>query len=186
MGAADGAAGGRLSAVRIRPATAADAAAIAAIYAYYVDETAITFEEVAPDAAEMAARIARVTAGHPWLVAEEEAGDGAILGYAYGAPMHARAAYRWSVETTVYLAADRRGRGIGRALYADLLDRLARAGFVTAVALITLPGEASVALHRRFGFVHTGVQTGIGFKHGRWRDVAYMQRDLAPRPDQPR
>lgn len=119
---------------------------------------------------------------HPWLVAEEE---GRLLGFANASPFRARAAYRWAVETGIYLADGARGRGIGRRLLEDLLDLLTAQGFVTAVAGIALPNPASVALHEKLGFVATGTYDRTGFKHGHWIDVGHWQRDLAPRVTAP-
>ena len=166
----------------VRPARPGDADAIAAIYAPYVDETAITFELDAPDGAAMAARIAAISPRFPYLVAER---DGAILGYAYADLFRTRAAYRWALETTVYVDRRRPREGIGRALYADLLAALTRSGFVTALGVIALPNRPSVALHEAMGFVHTGTETGVGFKFGQWHDVGVWQRDLAPRSATP-
>jgi L-amino acid N-acyltransferase YncA len=168
--------------VIIRPVRLADAAAIAAIYAPYVTDTVITFELHTPDEAEMRARISAVTAAHPWLVAEE---DGRVVGYAYGAPYRARAAYRWVAEVGIYLAMETRGRGIGRGLYTALLEALTGAGYVAAMGVMTEPNAPSTLLHERLGFRNVGTQPGIGYKHGRWYDVTFWQRDLAPRPDEP-
>lgn len=167
----------------IRAVDPADAAAIATIYAPYVIDTVITFEEEAPDAAEIAARIERLTPTHPWLVAER---DGMLLGYAYGYPYRARPAYRWVAELGIYVAQHACGTGIGTPLYEALLSALAGSGYVSAIGTLTLPNPASEALHARLGFRNTGVQTGIGFKHGRWLDVAFWQRDLGARPAVPR
>jgi phosphinothricin acetyltransferase len=168
--------------VIVRPVRLEDAAAIAAIYAPYVADTVITFEVDVPDAAEMAARIARYTPTHPWLVAER---DGVVIGYAYGSPYRTRAAYRWVCESGIYLAADTRGGGIGTALYAALIDALTDAGYVAVLGVMTLPNPASEALHAKLGFRDMGTQPGIGFKHGAWHDVGFWQRDLAPRSDTP-
>ena len=162
--------------VAVRLANTSDAAAIAAIYRPYVEQSHFTFEESAPDAAEIAGRMANPL--HPWLVAEL---DGRLLGYASTSAMRDRAAYRWSVETGIYLAREAQGRGIGRQLLAAHLDLLQRHGFVTAIAGIALPNEASVALHEKLGFALLGVERGVGFKLGRWLDVGRWQRDLAPR-----
>lgn len=155
-----------------------DAEAIAAIYAPYVRDTAITFELDAPDAAAMRGRIASVSARFPWIVAER---GGAVLGYAYADRYRTRAAYRWATETTVYVDQRHPREGIGRALYGALLDRCAGAGFVTALGVIALPNPASVALHEAIGFVHVGTQRGVGYKFAGWHDVGLWQRDLAPR-----
>jgi phosphinothricin acetyltransferase len=152
-----------------------DAAACAEIYAPYVLHTAISFEYVPPTAAEFAARIERITRSYPWLVADL---DGRTVGYAYGSRHHERAAYRWSADVAVYLAGDAKRRGVGRALYETLLDLLARQGVQVACAGIGLPNDASVALHESVGFVPVGVYRRIGFKHGRWHDVGWWQREL--------
>jgi phosphinothricin acetyltransferase len=166
----------------LRTATAADAEACAAIYAPYVADTAITFETGPPSAAEMAQRITEANRSHAWIVAEDE---GRIVGYAYGGPFKSRAAYRWSCEVSVYLEVGRRRTGTGRALYEDLLTRLADRGFHMAVAGMTLPNDASVGLHRAMGFEPVGTYRRIGFKHGAWHDVAWVQRALADGQDPP-
>ena len=167
----------------IRGATPADAAAIAAIYAPYVAETTITFEDEPPDAAEIAARMARLMPTHPWLVAIR---DDAVVGYAYAYPYRARAAYRWVAETGIYVDRAACGTGVGTPLYEALLQALTDAGYVAAIGALALPNPASEALHARLGFRAAGVQTGIGFKHGRWIDVGFWQRDLAKRSAEPR
>lgn len=170
-------------AVLIRRARADDASAIAGIYGPYVAATRISFEEAAPDADEMAARMQSPL--HPWLVADE---DGQVLGYASSSPYHRRPAYRWTVETSVYVAQQAHGRGLGRALLSALIDLLTEQGFVTAIAAIALPNPVSVALHERLGFVPAGTYRGVGFKLEQWTDVSLWQRDLAPRngaPEEP-
>lgn len=166
----------------IRPVTIDDAGAIAAIYRPYVTDTVITFELDPPDGDEMRSRIERITPTHPWLVAEV---DGAVLGYAYGSTYRTRAAYRWVAETGIYMAEAACGRGIGMPLYKALLDELARRGFVAAMGVMTAGNPASTALHQRLGFVDTGTQPGIGYKHGNWHDVVFWQKDLAPRKAEP-
>ncbi len=157
-----------------------DAAACAAIYAPSVEDAVTSFEERAPDAAEMAARIARVSETHAWLVAEE---GGEVVGYAYACPFQDRPAYRWSAGVSVYVAAERAGQGIGRALYEELFARLRHQGFQVACAGITLPNEASVGLHERLGFLAVGVNRRVGWKRGAWRDVGWWQLELAPATD---
>jgi len=158
----------------------ADAAAIAAIYAPYVEDTRISFEEIAPGAAEIAMRMSNPL--YPWLVAEQE---GRIVGFANSSAFRARRAYRWSVEVGIYVAPDAKRGGIGRALFEHLLDLLTAQGFVTAIGAIALPNEASVGFHEALGFVHTGMYRQVGFKLGEWADVGLWQRDLAPRLDSP-
>ena len=162
----------------VRDATADDGAACAAIYAPYVTGTAISFEEVPPTAAEMARRIAAAQERHAWLVLEDD--DGAVTGYAYAGPYKERVAYRWSCEVSVYVATGRGRSGAGRRLYGALLDRLAARGFRTAVAGMTRPNEPSEAFHRAMGFEPVGTWRRIGWKHGRWRDVTWVQRSLGP------
>jgi phosphinothricin acetyltransferase len=161
--------------MKVRDANEDDADACAAIYAPYVTDTAITFEYEPPSAAEMARRIAAAQRAHAWLVLED---DGRVVGYAYGGPYKERAAYRWSSEVSVYLETGRRRSGSGRLLYAALFERLAERGFHTLVAGMTLPNDASEGLHRAMGFEPIGIFRRVGWKHGRWRDVAWAQRSL--------
>jgi phosphinothricin acetyltransferase len=161
----------------VRDASADDAASCAAIYAPYVRDTTITFEEVVPTVDQMAARIDRANDRWAWLVAEEE---GQALGYAYAGSFKERSAFRWSCETSVYLAPDARGKGLGRLLYTELLDRMVERGYRIAVAAITQPNGPSMALHRSFGFEQVALLPSIGWKHGAWWDVAWLQRPLGP------
>lgn len=156
----------------IRDATTEDAAACAALYAPYVTDTAISFETEPPGTAEMARRIA---GAHAWLVHEDH---GHVAGYAYATRFAERAAYRWSCETSIYLEQGRRRTGAGRALYEALFERLWARGFCRAFAGMTLPNDASAGLHRALGFEPAGVYRRVGWKHGAWRDVAWVQKDL--------
>ena len=157
----------------IRQAIAADAEAIARIYEHYVDKSCITFEERAVSAAEIAARMAEVFArGYPWLVVEQHAG---VVGYAYADTWKTRDAYRFCVESTIYLAPGLTGRGLGGMLYRTLLDQLRPLGLHVAIAVIALPNEASVALHEKLGFRKVGHFSEVGFKFGKWIDVGYWQ-----------
>lgn len=162
--------------MRIRAATETDAADCAAIYAPYVDDTAITFELTPPDAAEFRNRITSAQQQHAWLVADL---DDRVVGYAYGDAYKSRAAYRWACEVSVYLESGLRRTGLGRSLYTALFERLVERGYRTAVAGMTLPNPASEGLHQALGFVPAGIYRDIGWKHGRWHDVAWMQRPLA-------
>lgn len=164
----------------VRDATPADAERCREIYAPYVESTAITFEESAPDTAEMERRIADAQIGHAWLVLEEAQPDGTrrILGYAYAGPFARRAAYRWAAEVSVYLEQGSSRRGGGRALYAALLPRLAERGFRVAMACMTLPNDASVGLHEALGFEQVGTYPDIGWKLGAWHSVGWMQLRL--------
>ncbi|MGQ0559597.1 MAG: GNAT family N-acetyltransferase [Sphingosinicella sp.] len=173
--------------MKIRLAGADDAAAIAAIYAPYVTDTVISFELKPPDEAAMRGRILEGGALYPWLVPCSE-GD-APIGYASASAFRSRPAYRFTVETSVYLAPDVAGRGVGRALYSELLALLARQGFAQAIGAITLPNQASVRLHESLGFVAAGIYRDVGYKLGRWHSVGLWQRPLAPlaeRPQEPR
>ena len=167
----------------IRPVSPDDAPAIAAIYAPYVNDTVVSFEETPPSADEMRARIAQTVATHPWIVGEE---DGAMVGYAYARPYHPRPAYRWTCETSIYLDRGRRRHGVGRRLYEALLAILVERRFTSAMALISVPNDESTGFHEALGFRAVGRSAGVGFKHGAWQDVAYYQRDLAPRTVPPR
>lgn len=161
--------------MEIRIATTDDAAAVAAIYDPVVASTAISFELDPPGPAVMAARIAAVQPAYPWLVLT---GDDGVLGYAYARQYQSRAAYAWSVETSVYVGEAHRGAGTGRALYRSLLAVLAAQGYRQAIGGIALPNPASRRLHEAVGFLLTGVQHAIGWKFGTWHDVAWMQCEL--------
>jgi L-amino acid N-acyltransferase YncA len=163
---------------RIRPADPErDAAACAAIYAPHVEGSPTSFEEEVPGEEETARRIERLSATHAWLVAEV---DGAVTGFAYGAPHRTRPAYRWAADVSVYVDESRRGSGVGRALYEELFAHLRRRRYQVACAGITLPNAASVRLHESLGFKPVGVYRRIGWKAGSWRDVGWWQLDLAP------
>jgi phosphinothricin acetyltransferase len=169
----------------IRLATEADAPAVAAIYAPFCESTPVSFEEVAPTPAEMARRIRTITERLPWLVLE----DGVVAGYAYAGAHRERAAYRWSVDVTVYVGADHRRRGVGRALYGALLPMLRHLGYFKAYAGITLPNPGSVGLHEAVGFESVGTYRGVGHKYDAWHDVRWYQLALQPEqvgPPEPR
>ena len=156
----------------IRPATEHDAAACATVYAPYVTDTVISFETEPPGTGEMAHRI---THAHAWFVLEDA---GHVAGFAYAHPFAARAAYRWSCETSIYLEPGRRRTGAGRALYETLFTELRQRGYRRAFAGMTLPNEASAALHHAVGFEPAGIYRRVGWKHGAWHDVAWVQKDL--------
>ena len=168
--------GGRFITERIRPATRADAAGVAAIYDPQVAHGTASFETEPPGAQEMARRIGRcLEMGWPWLVAEGE--DGTVLGYAYLSQFRDRAAYAHSAETSVYVAEGAQGRGLGLRLMEALMAHGATAGFRQYVAVIGDSGNAaSIALHRALGFRHVGTLTNVGAKFGRLLDVVYMQK----------
>ena len=162
-------------AATIRLACADDAAQVQAIYAPVVRDTAISFEVDPPDVSEMGRRIRGTLTRLPWLVCER---DGEVLGFAYAARHRERAAYRWSVDVSVYVDQQARRAGVGRGLYVSLLALLARQHFAAAHAGITLPNTASVGLHQALGFVPVGVYRAVGFKLGAWWDVGWWQRRL--------
>jgi L-amino acid N-acyltransferase YncA len=160
----------------LRDATPDDADAIVAIYNHFVNNTTISFEEAPVAAADMRQRIADVMdAGLPWLVAEV---DGRVAGYAYATKWRARAAYRFAVESSVYLALDSAGKGLGAALYARLLARLREGGAHVVIGGIALPNAASVALHEKMGYAKVAHFAEVGRKFDRWIDVGYWQLTL--------
>ena len=165
----------------IRPATAADAACIAAIYNHYIATTTISFEEEPVTAADMAQRIADVGASRlPWLVMFD--GD-KLIGYAYATKWRVRAAYRFAVESSVYLDPEHAGKGAGTMLYEALLAELRGRGLHVAIGGIAQPNEASVRLHERLGFRKVAHFSEVGMKFGRWIDVGYWQLKLADSND---
>jgi L-amino acid N-acyltransferase YncA len=163
--------------VVIGPATPADLAGVAGIFAHYVTGSLVTFEETPPAVADWHGRLDDLAGLNlPFLVAR--AGQ-QVAGYAYAGPWRRQPAYRHTVEDSVYLAPGRTGQGLGRALLGPLLARCADAGVRQVVAVIADAGsDASVALHRSFGFVDAGRLTGVGHKRGAWIDTLLMQRDL--------
>jgi L-amino acid N-acyltransferase YncA len=156
----------------VRAATAADAAAIAGIYDHYVRYSVVTFEEAPVTAEQMAERMDAVIPRLPWLVGEAA---GRIAGYAYAAPWKLRSAYRFTVETTIYLDTGSTGRGHGGTLYRALLQALRADGLHSAIGIIALPNPASVALHERLGFRQVGQLRDVGRKFDAWIDVGYWQ-----------
>ncbi|SFW33081.1 GNAT family N-acetyltransferase [Luteibacter sp. UNCMF366Tsu5.1] len=160
----------------IRVATVSDAAACHAIYAPVVGTSAITFETAPPGDDAMVERIRARLANHPWLVWEEQ---GIVLAYAYAGRFRERAAYDWVAETSIYVHENARRRGIARRLYGALLDTMAMQGINQAVGVITLPGDASVAMHEAMGFAPAGVWPKAGYKLGQWWDVGVWSRFLS-------
>jgi L-amino acid N-acyltransferase YncA len=164
----------------IRTAVPADLEQVAAIYAHYVTTSVATFEEVPPTPTDWRLRLDDLSGRKlPFLVAEAGTADGAVSGYAYASPWRPKPAYRYTVEDTVYVSPAHTGRGLGSALLGALLAGCADAGARQVIAVIADTGsDASVALHRRFGFAHAGRLLGVGRKHGRWIDTVLMQREL--------
>ena len=170
--------------MRIRPADRADAPAIAAIYAHWVERTVVTFDVEAPSVTEWERRLADAAEHrHPVLVGCEDGENGAVVGYAAVSAWKPKPAYRWSVENSVYLAPSAVGGGRGRALLERLITATRDAGFRQIVALVADAGSpASLVLHRSLGFVTVGRMRRIGHKHDRWIDVDVLQLDLTPGP----
>ncbi|HXV14466.1 MAG TPA: GNAT family N-acetyltransferase [Candidatus Krumholzibacteria bacterium] len=166
----------------LRLATPADATGCLDIYRPFVESSHTTFETEVPSPDEFARRIEVTLTQRPWVVAEE---DGRILGYAYASPIKDRLAYQWSAEVAIYVAADARRRGLGRALYEALFRCLAGLGYVNAIGIIALPNDASIALHESLGFQKIAHLKEIGFKRGAWHDSGWWQKRLAPLPARP-
>ena len=166
----------------IRSSRDADLPAITAIYGYHVLHGVASFEEVPPDAAEIARRRGEIVKrGLPYLVAER---DGHLIGYCYAGPFRPRVAYRFTVEDSVYVEAGEIGRGLGRALLEQVIARCSELGYRQMVAVIGGRETAgSIRLHEKLGFTHIGVLPSVGFKFGRWVDIIMMQRELGPGSD---
>lgn len=163
--------------LEIRDCTAADITAVTGVYAHHVLHGLATFEETPPDEAEMLSRFQSVKErGLPYLVALN---GGAIVGYAYAAPYRLRSAYRYALEDSIYISADFQGRGVGKALLSELIQRCEAWGGRQMIAIIgDSANRASIALHERLGFEHAGLFKSVGFKFGRWVDSVLMQRPL--------
>ena len=161
--------------MEIRLAKPSDARSLLDIYAPYVENTAITFEYEVPTIEDFAIRIEKTLEKYPYLVAEE---DGVVLGYAYASTYYARAAYDWAVELSVYVSQDARGQGVGSKLYDALEDLLDQMGYVHFLACISLPNEASLALHRKRGYQQVAHFSKIGYKFERWHDIVWLQKSL--------
>ena len=156
----------------IRPALPDDAPQICGIYNHYVEETVITFEEQTVSGAEMSRRIVDTTTTFPWLVTEI---DGSIAGYAYATAWKSRSAYRFAVETAIYLKPDLTGRGVGHELYAALIADLRERHLHSVIGGIALPNDASIALHEKLGFRKIGIFPEVGWKLSAWVDVGYWE-----------
>jgi L-amino acid N-acyltransferase YncA len=163
----------------VREAAIADVPALLEIYRPFVTETAVSFETDPPTLEEFQARVLAAQTRWSWLVAER---DGEVAGYAYGSAFRARAAYRFTAETSAYVGSAHRGFGIARTLYERLFDVLAAKGYANAYAGIALPNDASVAFHEALGFSHVGTFHRAGWKFGRWHDVSWWERRLRDTP----
>ena len=167
--------------MRLRFASPEDAPALLDIYSAYI-QTDITFEYVLPGREEFARRVSAVSEMYPYLVAEEA---GQVLGYAYAHRIAQRAAYAWGAELSVYLRPDAAGRGLGKRLYRALMDLLRMQGVRTVYGLVASPNPASEGLHRSLGFTLAGVQHNAGYKNGRWIDLLWFERPIAPYDPEP-
>ena len=161
--------------IEIRNAQVEDAANLVAIYAPYVEKTAITFETQVPTVEDFENRIKKTTKKFPYLVAIEE---GQIVGYAYASTYYARAAYDWTVELSVYVQKEARGKGVGTLLYTALEEELTARGFKNFLACIALPNPASIALHERRGYEQVAHFKKVGYKFGTWHDIVWLQKSL--------
>ena len=161
--------------MNIRLAKPLDAAALLAIYAPYVENTAITFEYDVPTVEDFANRIEKTLEKYPYLVAEE---NGALLGYAYASTYYARAAYDWAVELSVYVSQDARGKGVGSKLYDKLEDMLDQMGYIHFLACISLPNQDSLAFHAKRGYQQVAHLPKIGYKFENWHDIVWLQKSL--------
>lgn len=159
-----------------------DAGQILEIYRPIVDQTATSFETEPPTTEEMKRRIVDTVVHFPWLVCEHQE---TVLGYAYASKHRTRAAYQWSVDVSVYIRAEARRQGIGRALYSALFPILVHQGFYNAYAGIALPNPGSVGLHESMGFTSIGVYKAVGYKLGTWHDVGWWHLSLQPTMETP-
>ncbi len=168
--------------INFRLATAEDADPCAAIYRPYVENTAVSFEVVAPSPAEIERRISEYTPRFPWIVAQA---GGEIIGYTYASSHSPREAYQWNAELAIYLSSNSRGRGLGKILYSCLLELLKLQGYCQALAVVTYPNPASEALHLSLGFEVISRWTNAGYKCRRWNDVQWFRKVLLPAADNP-
>lgn len=166
--------------IHIRSVKIEDAADLVAIYTPYVETTAITFETEVPTVADFASRIKKTLEKFPYLVAEEE---GRVVGYAYASTYYARAAYDWTVELSVYVSREVRGKGVGSLLYAALEEELTARGFKNFLACIALPNPSSLALHEKRGYEQVAHFKKVGYKFGTWHDIVWLQKSLVGEMD---
>ena len=159
----------------IRQVKQTDAEQILDIYRYYVENTAISFEETVPTINEMSGRISKTTQLYPWLVYEQQ---GKVSGYAYASSFRDRPAYRWTVEVTIYLADAAKGSGVATKLYQELLDILTQQRFRMAIAVVTEPNCESEKFHKKMGFKKIGVFESVGYKHEQWQNTGWWQKQL--------
>lgn len=161
--------------MRIRPVALTDAADILEIYSPYIKDTVVTFETAVPTVEEFAARIQSIKTRYPYLVCEV---GGKVIGYAYASQHRARAAYKYSVDVSIYVDQKHHHKGVGKALYHHLFEALKGYAFYTAYAGITVPNAPSVGLHKAFGFHEVGTCHNVGYKKGKWLDVIWLEKPL--------
>lgn len=161
--------------INIRPVNNEDVSDILAIYTPYITDTVITFETEVPTLEEFTDRVERIRKEYPYIVCEA---DGRVVGYAYASKHHERAAYKYSVDVSIYVAHEYHHKGIGSKLYSSLFEALNEYDYYTAYAGITLPNEKSVGIHKSFGFTEIGIFHKAGYKLDKWHDVLYMEKPL--------
>jgi L-amino acid N-acyltransferase YncA len=168
--------------MRILPYHSDHAPAILNIYRPFIEKTSVSFEVEVPSESAFQERLNNITSKFPLMVLME---DETLLGYAYASTHRERPAYRWAVETSIYMAPEAQGKGLGYLLYKNLLQELIARGFTHAFGIITVPNNASVYLHSKCGFSHLAVHEKAGWKFGKWHDVLWMRKDLFSQPNQP-
>lgn len=161
--------------MELRQVTIEDAENVLAIYQPYIERTPFTFETTAPTVMEFEGRIKTNTEKYPWLVAEDK---GMIIGYAYASKHRDREAYQWCVESSVYMREEYHGSGVAKLLYSELFETLRHRGYINVYAGITLPNPKSHSFHSKMGFEPVGIYRNIGYKLGKWHDVAWMVKTL--------
>lgn len=159
-----------------------DCQAIYQIYMPFITDTAVTFETADPGLAEFSGRLLSIAGNYPFLVAES---GGEIAGYAYASQHRSRPAYRWCTESSVYIHPSYTGKGLGHLLYSQLLEKLKKQDYRIVYGLITVPNEASIALHKKCGFKELAIHRNTGYKAGRWHDVLWMEKVLNEFSDNP-
>ena len=175
----------RDTAIQIRLAKTTDAPDVSDLYAEIVQETAISFESRSPSHEQAAIWMISTMKRHPWLIADIE---GKFAGFAYAGDHGRHPAYRWTCDTSVFVHPDHRGKGVGEALYRELIHYMVRLGFASALASITLPNPASIRLHEKLGFNSVGIMEKVGYKLGSWHDVGWWRltlQDLGDPPPEP-
>ncbi len=167
--------------IKLRIARLNDCGALSSIYKHYVNNTSVSFENMAPNESEFKKRIEKTMIKYPFLVAEYNNG---VVGYAYASEYRTRAAYQWTAELSVYVAHEHIGEGVGTCLYSALLEMLKQQNICTVCAGITYPNERSVYLHEKLRFIYSGKLSSVGYKNGKWHDLMWYVKQLST-ADQP-